>query len=75
MHVNIASVQIPSQAGGSVRREHVAEVDTSLADCWTHDCGGASFLAERQSLTDSTIMTFVSLELNEPCFDLGTETS
>ena len=75
MHVNTASVQIPSQAGGSARREHVAEVDTSQADCWSYDCGGASFLAERQRLTDSTIMFFVSLELNEPCSDLGTKRS
>lgn len=67
-------VRLEGVRGGST----VAEADTFQADCWSHDCGRAGFLgflAERKSLTDSTIMTFVSLELNEPCFDLGTERS
>lgn len=69
-------VMLEGVRGGST----VAEADTFQADCWSHDFGGANFfffgfLAERQSLTDSNIMTFVPLDLNEPSSDLGTERS
>ena len=67
-------VMLEGVRGGST----VAAADTFQADCWSHDCGEASFLgflAERQSLTDSNIMTFVSLELHESSSDLGTERS